>query len=98
MVLLNTCAVREKAVQKVVSRLGELRKAQPRTAGPQVVGLCGCVAEQDGARLLARTSALSFVLGPGRCRQLATALDAVAGGVSGPRSPGSGSTRDYDAT
>jgi tRNA-2-methylthio-N6-dimethylallyladenosine synthase len=95
-VLLNTCAVREKAVQKVVSRLGELRKTQHENRRPQVVGLCGCVAEQDGARLLARTSALSFVLGPGKMTQLATALDAVAGGQR-PAVTGFGRARDYDA-
>ena len=78
--LLNTCSVREKAVQKVLSRLGELRQARLETGNPRVIGLCGCVAEQEGARLLARSPALSFVLGPGRINQLGTALDAVRGG------------------
>jgi tRNA-2-methylthio-N6-dimethylallyladenosine synthase len=94
--LLNTCAVREKAVHKVVSRLGELSRAQIERRRPQVVGLCGCVAEQDGARLLARSRALSFVLGPGKMSQLATALDAVAAGER-PAVTGFGATRDYDA-
>jgi len=95
-VLLNTCAVREKAVLKVVSRLGELRQAQLAGGTPRVVGLCGCVAEQEGARLLARSKALSFVLGPGKMAQLATALDAVASGHR-PAVTGFGATRDYDA-
>jgi tRNA-2-methylthio-N6-dimethylallyladenosine synthase len=94
--LLNTCAVREKAVQKVVSRLGELRESQREAGRPRVVGLCGCVAEQEGARLLARSKALSFVLGPGKMSQLGTALDAVAGGER-PTVTGFGATRDYDA-
>jgi tRNA-2-methylthio-N6-dimethylallyladenosine synthase len=94
--LLNTCAVREKAVQKVVSRLGELRSAREREGLPKVVGLCGCVAEQDGARLLARSNALSFVLGPGKMGQLSGALDAVEGGER-PAVTGFGPRRDYDA-
>ncbi len=94
--LLNTCAVREKAVQKVASRLGELRQAQRTGGRPSIVGLCGCVAEQDGARLLARSNALSFVLGPGKMTQLAGALDAVEAGER-PAITGFGETRDYDA-
>jgi tRNA-2-methylthio-N6-dimethylallyladenosine synthase len=78
--LLNTCSVREKAVQKVLSRLGELRQAKEALGRPEIVGLCGCVAEQEGSRLLARSAALDFVLGPGRVAQLGEALDAVAEG------------------
>jgi tRNA-2-methylthio-N6-dimethylallyladenosine synthase len=94
--LLNTCAVREKAVQKVASRLGELRQARQAGGKPRVIGLCGCVAEQDGARLLARSNALSFVLGPGKMSQLGGALDAVEAGQR-PTFTGFGETRDYDA-
>ena len=95
-VLLNTCAVREKAVHKVTSRLGELRRSQQETGRPHLVGLCGCVAEQEGARLLARSNVLSFVLGPGKMAQLGTALDAVAAGTR-PAVTGFAATRDYDA-
>ncbi len=79
-VLLNTCAVREKAVQKVLSRLGELRTLKQSQGKPEIVGLCGCVAEQEGAALLAKAKALDFVLGPGRLGQLPSALAAVAEG------------------
>ncbi len=94
--LLNTCSVREKAVQKVLSRLGELRSMRESGGKPTVVGLCGCVAEQEGARLLSRSAVLSFVLGPGRLGQLPAALDAVAAGrrVS---ITGFSPTLDYDA-
>jgi tRNA-2-methylthio-N6-dimethylallyladenosine synthase len=76
--LLNTCSVREKAVQKVLSRLGELRDAKQVLGKPRVVGLCGCVAEQEGRGLLARSEVVDFVLGPGKIGQLGGALDAVA--------------------
>ena len=75
--LLNTCSVREKAVQKVLTRLGELRPRKQTLGSPRVVGLCGCVAEQEGAGLLARSAVVDFVLGPGRVAQLGSALDAV---------------------
>lgn len=75
-VLLNTCAVREKSVQKVVSRLGALRRLRDLGGLPKVVGLCGCVAEQDGERLLEKLPFVGFVLGPGRIEDLGLALDA----------------------
>ncbi|HPC83925.1 MAG TPA: tRNA (N6-isopentenyl adenosine(37)-C2)-methylthiotransferase MiaB [Thermoanaerobaculaceae bacterium] len=75
-VLLNTCAVREKSVQKVVSRLGELRRWREERGLPRVVGLCGCVAEQEGDRFLERLPVVGFILGPGRIEDLGLALDA----------------------
>jgi len=94
--LLNTCSVREKAVQKVLSRLGELKHARQASGRPRMVGLCGCVAEQEGTALLARTAVLDFVLGPGRIAQLGWALDAVAAGEK-VSATGFGPTQDYDA-
>lgn len=75
-VLLNTCSVREKPVQKIVSRIGELAKLRP----VPVLGVCGCVAEQEGDSLLGRLPAVRFVLGPGQNGRLADALRAVEQG------------------
>lgn len=97
-VLLNTCSVREKAVQKVLSRLGELHKLRLQGGNPKVVGLCGCVAEQEGARLLARSRVLSFVLGPGKFKQLPGLLDEVEAGGRPVAQGFVGSDRDYDAS
>ncbi len=96
-VLLNTCSVREKAVQKVLSRLGELEHLRQRVGQPKVVGLCGCVAEQEGARLLARSRVLSFVLGPGKFSQLPGLLDEVEAGGRPVAQGFEGSQRDYDS-
>lgn len=96
-VLLNTCSVREKAVQKVLSRLGELHKLRLQGGNPKVVGLCGCVAEQEGARLLARSRVLSFVLGPGKFKQLPGLLDEVEAGGRPVAQGFVGNDRDYDA-
>lgn len=94
-VLLNTCSVREKAVQKVLTRLGELGRLQREAGRPRLTGLCGCVAEQEGARLLATDRSLAFVLGPGRVGDLRAA---IAAACSGDRSAFTGfrPTRELD--
>ncbi|HEY5610591.1 MAG TPA: tRNA (N6-isopentenyl adenosine(37)-C2)-methylthiotransferase MiaB [Thermoanaerobaculia bacterium] len=62
LILLNTCSVREKSEHKMYSRLGELRKMKERGAK---IGVCGCVAQQEGEALLKRAPYVDFVLGPG---------------------------------
>lgn len=69
-ILLNSCSVREKAEHKVYSRLGEYRRFK-RERPDLLLGLCGCVAQQEGERALARVADLDFVLGPGRVGDLA---------------------------
>jgi tRNA-2-methylthio-N6-dimethylallyladenosine synthase len=68
-ILLNSCSVREKAEQKVYSRLGEYRLLKRGRPGP-LIGLCGCVAQQEGEKALARVPDLDFVLGPARVGEL----------------------------
>ena len=51
--LLNTCAVREKATEKVFSELGRLRRLKDRE-DPPAVGVCGCVAQMVGEKIFAR--------------------------------------------
>jgi tRNA-2-methylthio-N6-dimethylallyladenosine synthase len=73
LILLNTCSVREKAVHKAYSRLGEyrlLKRDRPGTQGELLIGLCGCVAQQEGENAIARVPDLDFVLGPGRVGEL----------------------------
>ena len=78
-ILLNSCSVREKAEQKVYSRLGEYRllKSDDR---PLLIGLCGCVAQQLGDKALTRVRDLDFVLGTGRVGELGTVLDRCLSG------------------
>ena len=68
-ILLNSCSVREKAEQKVYSRLGEYRLLK-RHGRELLIGLCGCVAQQEGERALDRVPDLDFVLGPARVGEL----------------------------
>jgi tRNA-2-methylthio-N6-dimethylallyladenosine synthase len=73
-ILLNSCSVREKAQQKVYSRLGEYRLL--KSARPNLrIGLCGCVAQQEGQRALDVTPDLDFVLGPARVGELRQVLE-----------------------
>ena len=63
LVLLNTCSIREKAVQKMHSALGEYRRLKRQ--GQQVtIGVVGCVAQQEGQALLDRYPDLNLVFGP----------------------------------
>src|SRR5215469_251581 len=67
LVLYNTCSIREKAAQKVFSRLGNFRKA----AGPEkIIGVLGCVAQQEGEEIFERAPWVSLVCGSASYRKL----------------------------
>ena len=57
----NTCSIREKAAQKVFSRLGTFRKK--RTGGQKVIGVLGCVAQQEAEQIFERAPHVSLVCG-----------------------------------
>ena len=62
LVILNTCAIREKAEQKVFSFLG--RMAGLKRKNPElIIGVGGCVAQQEGRKILARAPYLDLVFG-----------------------------------
>ncbi|MEE9144510.1 MAG: tRNA (N6-isopentenyl adenosine(37)-C2)-methylthiotransferase MiaB, partial [Candidatus Binatia bacterium] len=62
LILLNTCSVRDKAEQKVYSALGRWRKLKEKKDG-LIIGVGGCVAQQEGERLLRRVPHLDLVFG-----------------------------------
>jgi len=67
MIILNTCHIRDKAAEKVFSELGRLRVIQDarRADGKScVLAVAGCVAQAEGAELLARAPFVDIVLGP----------------------------------
>jgi tRNA-2-methylthio-N6-dimethylallyladenosine synthase len=77
-VLLNTCAIREHAEQRVLGRLGEF--ARLKAANPQlVVGVAGCMAQHLRKRLLDHKRVLDLVVGPDGYRQLPDLLRRAAG-------------------
>ena len=61
LIILNTCAVREKATNKVYSALGRIRRAKKKSA---IFGIVGCVARESGGDAFKRIPELNFVLGP----------------------------------
>ena len=61
LIILNTCSVRDKAEQKVYSALGRWRKLKEEKG--VVLGVGGCVAQQEGEALLRRAPHLDLVFG-----------------------------------
>src|SRR5215472_8884351 len=55
-IVINTCSVREKAEEKLYTRLGEIRVLGEETGARPVVAVAGCVAQQEGESLLTRTN------------------------------------------
>ena len=72
LVVVNTCSVREKAEDKLFARLGALGH---RRGGRPLVAVTGCVAQQEGSRLLDRSGAVDVVLGTQALRRLPTLVD-----------------------
>jgi tRNA-2-methylthio-N6-dimethylallyladenosine synthase len=79
LVVLNTCSVREKAEQKLRSEIGKL--APLKHKNPELVlAVAGCVAQQEGEKLLARVRHLDLVVGPDNLAELpALVNDQIAG-------------------
>ena len=73
-ILYNTCSIREKAAQKVFSRLGAFRKGNGGAG--KMIGVLGCVAQQEGERFFERAPQVSLVCGSASYSQ--------AAGVAGP--------------
>lgn len=69
LVVFNTCSVREKAEQKLRSEVGKL--APLKRARPDlVIAVAGCVAQQEGERLLDRVKHIDLVVGPDNAAEL----------------------------
>jgi tRNA-2-methylthio-N6-dimethylallyladenosine synthase len=63
MVILNTCHIREKAAEKVYSELGRLAQMK-RAKSDMLVAVAGCVAQAEGAEMVARAPVVDMVVGP----------------------------------
>jgi tRNA-2-methylthio-N6-dimethylallyladenosine synthase len=73
-ILLNTCSVREKPESKVYTRLGQLRRLKERNTD-LLIGVCGCVAQQEKAAIFRRAPYVDLVMGPRNIVQLGDLLD-----------------------
>jgi tRNA-2-methylthio-N6-dimethylallyladenosine synthase len=76
LVLLNTCTIRDNAEQKVYSYLGT--QARRKHKNPKItLVLAGCVAQQEGEKLLRRVPELDLVMGPQHVNRLGELLERV---------------------
>jgi len=67
LILLNTCAIREHAEQRVMGRLGEMKSRMKKDS---VLGVTGCMAQRLGPRILESARHVSLVVGPDGYRSL----------------------------
>ncbi|HXG70307.1 MAG TPA: MiaB/RimO family radical SAM methylthiotransferase, partial [Gemmatimonadaceae bacterium] len=77
-ILINTCAIREHAEQRVMGRLGEMKSRMKRGA---VLGVTGCMAQRLGAQILDRARHVSLVIGPDGYRELPELIDSARTGL-----------------
>jgi tRNA-2-methylthio-N6-dimethylallyladenosine synthase len=76
-ILYNTCSIREKAAQKVFSRLGEFRGSSD---AEKIIGVLGCVAQQEGEDIFKRAPWVSLVCGSASYRHLPRLLAQLEAG------------------
>jgi tRNA-2-methylthio-N6-dimethylallyladenosine synthase len=80
-ILVNTCAIREHAEQRVLGRVGELNRL--KSANPElVIGVTGCMAQRLGERLLEQAGHVDLVMGPDGYRKLPEVLREIRPGLA----------------
>jgi tRNA-2-methylthio-N6-dimethylallyladenosine synthase len=77
LILFNTCAVREKAAEKVYARIGHLRRCKKPGA---LIGIMGCVAQAEGKRIFDQAPDIHLVVGTQALQELGTLLDRLESG------------------
>jgi len=68
-IVVNTCAIREKADHKAFSSAGKFKRLK-RNKPEVVIGMAGCVAQLYGDKILKKNPHLDFVIGPGAVSKL----------------------------
>jgi tRNA-2-methylthio-N6-dimethylallyladenosine synthase len=76
-ILVNTCSIREKAEQKAFSLLGSIRVLKKKNKS-LIVAVVGCVAQQEGRKILARMPFVDLVVGPQNIYNLPMLIEEVA--------------------
>jgi tRNA-2-methylthio-N6-dimethylallyladenosine synthase len=74
-IVINTCSVRERAEEKLFTRLGEIRQMAADQGSRPVVAVTGCVAQQEGAQILRRSSAVDLIVGTQNLKRLPMLVD-----------------------
>ena len=76
-ILVNTCAIRDHAEQRVIGRLGELKRHMTATS---IMGVTGCMAQRLGPQLLEKAKHVSLVVGPDGYRTLPAMVESARNG------------------
>jgi tRNA-2-methylthio-N6-dimethylallyladenosine synthase len=79
-ILINTCSVRDNAEQRVLGRLGNLKKIKEKTP-EAVIGVIGCMAERLRDKLIDEKLSVDLVVGPDEYRKLPDYLDMAFNGA-----------------
>ncbi|MBA3639001.1 MAG: tRNA (N6-isopentenyl adenosine(37)-C2)-methylthiotransferase MiaB [Acidobacteriota bacterium] len=74
-IVINTCSVREKAEDKLFTRLGEIHHAGLETGERPIVAVAGCVAQQEGDAILQRSKAVDVIIGTQNLKRLPMLVD-----------------------
>ena len=78
-VVINTCSVRERAEEKLYTRLGELRMMAAEQGRDPIVAIAGCVAQQEGAQILKRAPGVpDVIVGTQQIRRLPMLVEQAA--------------------
>ncbi|CAN5879357.1 tRNA (N6-isopentenyl adenosine(37)-C2)-methylthiotransferase MiaB [soil metagenome] len=86
-IVINTCSVREKAEEKLFTRLGEIHHTGLEHGERPIVAVAGCVAQQEGDAILQRSKAVDIIIGTQNLKRLPMLVDgAVQRRESGGRS------------
>ena len=84
MVILNTCHIREKAVEKVYSELGRLsalKDQKKKSGGRMIVAVAGCTGQAEGEEIIARAPVVDLVVGPQSYHRLPEMIARIARGT-----------------
>jgi tRNA-2-methylthio-N6-dimethylallyladenosine synthase len=73
-VVLNTCSVREHAEERIYGRLGHYRSLNARKGGNLLIVLAGCMAQEQGVRIMERYPEIKVVAGTYHCLSIPDAL------------------------
>jgi tRNA-2-methylthio-N6-dimethylallyladenosine synthase len=92
-IVINTCSVRERAEEKLFTRLGEIKHKALESGQRPIVAVAGCVAQQEGAAILQRSQAVDVVIGTQNLKRLPMLVSQAS---ARPAGSGSGPTIDLD--
>jgi tRNA-2-methylthio-N6-dimethylallyladenosine synthase len=88
-IVINTCSVRERAEEKLYTRLGEIRMMGEESGTRPLVAVAGCVAQQEGEKLLGKSNGhvIDVLIGTQSLKKLPMLVEEARKPTSDPRPP-----------